>query len=965
MSISPIRENGSETQPEFDAVFANHSQASKRQMLYDQQLGGFFTKEAREKLKREADLKLREKEGRPIPTNEAEKILEILETGRNPNSFLGAKRHTANLPNIPYPFLRRLRISELIATDPNAFGTSLTEIYEEQASHSNPGTIIAPFTKNLIDQRSAERERSQRSESVESNTEPPDAVPNRVRIPLPSLRVDRTPKSGRLESKKTSSRSFKNLKSPSPIQEEPENDDSEDGSGHKNQPEPEIDQNSSCLHPTVRSTSASLQVPLSSMTKSTSTSSLRPGRTFSSRRHIKAKVFSAREEDLPQLNDLDEEEVADEESEKLKKILVLFLVASNLSNKASTSTPDVPQKSLFGDQFAAPTTTAASASANPFASSSGTAPSIFTQTTTSSSFLSAPKDDNLVQPVLPHFWLGNKDESAPAPAVVSASDLNAEGKVESSQSFAGGFSRISSDVPPPNFFATLTPSSQPNSDSSSLFKKVDPVQKSAAKSSPFGTFNQNNDTSKPSEPQVTEYCTYLYERIGRRNQQCSTNAIHKDSCAHVSFNSASSQATPSIFGSQATEPINASGSSQMTNNPTQVITNNSSIGSFSFGATQPTTTTAGPNGMFDMMDSTHQPTSSSSTTVPSIFGPTPTTVPPTTSLLRLLVLLFHYTNNHITRSDDKPFQFRWIYSSNAPSGSNLFGGAPPVVNSNTSSSPFTFGATPTAGAGVPTPNNNSTSNVFNFGGANQTPSSSSTVNGGTTFAGLSSSNNLSVGNGNNSNPSPGMFGMMNPVTNNNTPSFTFGANNNTSSTTSTSGFGKPTTNSTDTSNSNLGLFGGFGKQSTTTTTTSSTTPLCSVIPIQSNGIDNNQNKSLNIFGGNNNTTSTGFGGSGTSMGMDTHQSSSIFGGGSSTPVGGGMFGSTTNGVNSSTNNNGPPTSQFSFGGAGTNNPTSNLNFGQPSNNPLVTPSTPSHNHHSLLHNNSLFGHSAISNSGSQ
>ncbi|KAH9440949.1 hypothetical protein MJO29_015313 [Puccinia striiformis f. sp. tritici] len=1162
MSISPIRENGSETQPEFNAVFANHSQASKRQMLYDQQLGGFFTKEAREKLKREADLKLREKEGRPIPTNEAEKILEILETGRNPNSFLGAKRHTANLPNIPVPIPSTSSSQRTNRNRPNAFGTSLTEIYEEQASHSNPGTIIAPFTKkleaerlkraeekkgqlraeikkrkifeenlhkrnqsalqddgegpdstthtdhatDLIDQRSAERERSQRSESVESNTEPPrrrakssrkigkltssssrakvnqgrksrsvsvneedsnDILENSTTVPSGRQNT----KSGRLESKKTSSRSFKNLKSPSPIQEEPENDDSDDGSGHKNQPEPEIDQNSSCLHPTVRSTSASLQVPLSSMTKSTSTSSLRPGRTFSSRRHIKAKVFSAREEDLPQLNDLDEEEVADEESEKLKKIKLPSTFLSSfklekfnpnppqvdaqpdqqtLSNKASTSTPDVPQKSLFGGQFAAPTTTAASASANPFASSSGTAPSIFTQTTTSSSFSSAPKDDNVVQPNKPtspstFFGLSNKDESAPAPTVVSASDVNAEGKVESSQSFAGGFSRISSDVPPPNFFATLTPSSQPNSDSSSLFKKVDPVQKSglfnfqatnnpvtnstgapdlfkpssdldsAAKISPFGTFNQNNDTSKPSEPQPSPFGfgsqqstapTCTSESVEGTNNVAQTQST-KTAVPTFSFTSASSQATSSIFGSQPTEPINASGSSQMTNNPTQVITNNSSIGSFSFGATQPTTTTARPNGMFDMMDSTHQPTSSSSTTVPSIFGPTPATVPPTTSpssATSTTGFSFGNLNNNpnstkpnplnfantssttptITSpgATTNPFNFGGSTTSNAPSGSNLFGGAPPVVNSNTSSSPFTFGATPTAGAGGnntnfvfgasnpssstvtpspfgqpssssvgPTPNNNSTSNVFNFGGANQTPSSSSTVNGGTTFAGLSSSNNLSVGNGNNNNPSPGMFGMMNPVTNNNTPSFTFGANNNTSSTTSTSGFGKPTTNSTDTSNSNVGLFGGFGKQSTTTTTTSSTTPSLFGNSNQSNGIDNNQNKSLNIFGGNNNTTSTGFGGSGTSMGMDTHQSSSIFGGGSSTPVGGGMFGSTTNGVNSSTTN-GPPTSQFSFGGAGTNNPPSNLNFGQPSNNPLVTPSTPSHNHHSLLHNNS-------------
>jgi len=91
------------------------------------------------------------------------------------------------------------------------------------------------------------------------------------------------------------------------------------GSENGDQWVPELNQNTICLHPAVQSTSVSLQAPFPHIAKSPSISSLRPGRTFLSRRHVKAKVFSACEEDLPPLNDGDDEE-ADTERDQLIKI---------------------------------------------------------------------------------------------------------------------------------------------------------------------------------------------------------------------------------------------------------------------------------------------------------------------------------------------------------------------------------------------------------------------------------------------------------------------------------------------------------------------------------------------------------------------------------------------------------------------------------------------------------------------
>jgi len=486
-------------------------------------------------------------EGRPLPTNEAEKILEILEIGRRPNSFLGKKRYTPNLPSIPVPtpstassqrtsFIKHLN-------GPNTIGSSLNAIYEEQALHSKPGIIIAPLNKKLEAERIRRLEekkgqlraelkkrklfeeslqernqpdshegqdrngssstdrttdlvergstaRASRSASTETATEPaskrgksrrrigkltsssskakvnqgrksrsqsvieeePDQTENQINGS--SDRPNKTSRASEAEKNHSHSKSSelkktgktsKNRKSPSPIAEEPENHHQQ-GSENGDQRPPGLDQNATCLHPAVRSSSVSLQVPFPRIAKSPSISSLRPGRTFSSRRHAKAKVFSAREEDLPPLNDGDDEE-ADRERDQLKKIKLPNTFVSSfrlekfsappksdqsqvkasqgsLPDKTGTSSSETQTTSLFGQVATPPTTTATSASADKplalsWSSAATTTPSIFTQAS-GPGFLSSSKDNNPAQPANlsapPSIFSSNlgKDQSAGA-----------------------------------------------------------------------------------------------------------------------------------------------------------------------------------------------------------------------------------------------------------------------------------------------------------------------------------------------------------------------------------------------------------------------------------------------------------------------------------------------------------------------------------------------------------------------
>ncbi|KAA1122749.1 hypothetical protein PGTUg99_007166 [Puccinia graminis f. sp. tritici] len=922
MSISPIRAN---SPPQSPGLFSDReAPISKRQMFWDPNLG-FVTKEQREKMIREADLKLREKEGRPLPTNEAEKILEILETGRPSNSLWGNNRR-ANLPSIsvPTPSSASSQRTSLVKhlNRPNALGNNLNAVYEEQALHSNHLTIIAPFNKkleaerikrleekkgqlraemkkrklfedtlekqnqsvvqdpgtelngsshtedDLTDQRS--NGRAQRSTSIETAAEPTrrrvkssrkigkltsssskakvnqgrksrshsvnEEETNGIETPT-AARSGRTTRSGRLltvrnsdnndpkdsSSKKSDSKriskTLKNLRSPSPIQEEADEDHRQEENDSDNQSiqrdQPEVNQNTSCLHPTVRSSSASLQVPLSSLTKSSSASSLRPGRTFSSRRHIKAKVFSAREEDLPTLNDGEDEE-ADEENEKLKKIKLpsTFLSSfkldkfnpppppqvvvqpeqsqSNKQNqdsedslfkKTGASSLDASKTSLLFAPITAQTVTPPASTDPPVASSSSTAPSIFGQSTGSGFLSAASKDGDSVQPIKtssPLFGLG-KDASATA----TTGDKPATSQPTTSS--IDSFSRISSNVPPPNFFGATTP--QPSVSDSSPPKNSDQPEKSSpfnfqpsttssnllfkppfdsSSTSPFGgpSSQNNNDSTQPSEPK-SQSSPFSFGTQQSTQPTCTNDSITaapapsaeasnpsqsqpSSSVPTFSFGAASNQ-TGSVFGSQAPAPAAASASSQITPAPAPSTP-------FSFGA-QPTTTTTQAqvssslpptsSGMFDMMDSS----SSSSTAAPSIFGHS--AAAPSNSMP--ISTGFSFGSNLNTAAAKPELNFGGTSSATTPSftfgggsttgatqssGASLFGSssaqAPP--GSSSSSTPFTFGAPSSATNN----NNNNSASPFVFGAANPasiTPGSSTIPpTPGSAFGGLSSSN---------------------------------------------------------------------------------------------------------------------------------------------------------------------------------------------------------------------------------
>ncbi|WAQ92269.1 hypothetical protein PtA15_16A175 [Puccinia triticina] len=901
MSISPVREN---SPPERSSVFGDAgSQSSKRQMFWDPNLG-FVTKEQREKMMREAELKLREKEGRPLPTNEAEKILEILESGRNPHSLWGTKRYTANLPSIPVPTpstASSQRTSMLKHLNrPSAPGTSLTAIYEEQALQSNHGTIIAPFNKKLeaerikrleekkgqlraelkkrklfeenLHQRNrqsgeedhqelngsapidlpatdrAERKssrRAQRSASAESAAEPArERVKSSRKIgkltsssskakvnqgrksrsqsvneeetnestTAPPGRVTR---SGRLlsnnahdQSSKSSnstriSKSLKNLKSPSPIQEEPEDHHQEPDSDNQStqRDQPQVDQNSSCLHPTVRSASVSLQVPLSSMVKSTSSSSLRPGRTFSSRRHIKAKVFSAREEDLPPLNDGEDEEV-DEESEKLKKIKLpsTFLSSFKLekfnpppppppvqvdvqpekpdqpkqnpdsaegSSLFKKSGTDFPKTSLFG---APPTAAPVPADPVPAAASTTSAPSISSQ---QPSFLSAPKESG--EPVQqqnnkpsPFFSLA-KDASTP---VAPAPDKPVSSQQPPASSSGHSFSRISSDAPPPNFFGSVAsqPTAAPDSSASktaeqpakpspfsfqpsttstttastsNLFKPAS-ESNSVAHTSLFGAQpTQNNESlTKPSESK-SQPSLFSFGTQPSTQPTCSNDSVE---AAPAPAPAPASSSVPTFsFGAPSSQAGSGFGAqapvSAATSAPSQIAPAPASTPTFSFGA-QPTTTTTSAQPANSQPPASNgmfdMMDSSSSTTAPSIFG-----------------------NSAAAPSNPMPISTGFSFGSNLNTNNAVSAATKPAElnfggTSSSTTPSFTFGASTNTSSGTTGPTQQPSAGGSLFGAPAPAPTSSSSSP--FTFGAPSTTGTASAS------ASPFVFGAANPST---------------------------------------------------------------------------------------------------------------------------------------------------------------------------------------------------------
>ncbi|CAH7667890.1 expressed protein [Phakopsora pachyrhizi] len=583
MSISPERFGGSALGRVSQERNEDRGILGKRRMIWDPEFG-FLTEEQRDKMKLEAEHQLREKEGRPLPTNEAEKILEVLETVGGFNSDSSGKRRGSYLPSIPYPTPGRThgrhpsstKLSQrLTATN------SLAAVYEEQALRSNSSTIIAPISKKLeadrikrleekkgklraelrkrkqiaemhireseklvekedkdiaCNERLLRRSDRLRSTSVEPSgvTGPPrrskrkigkltsDAVRAKVNsgrssrsqsvnedeqaqgTTIKTGRVTRSAKSNLLNSNgrpelshkvsppnslsKSAGRAHKQIDSASPILEDPLDVGNMVASSLPGMRKPD---SATASQPLMRASSTFFKSTLSSAVKSTPLSSLRPGRTFSSRRHIKAKVFSAREEHLPPLDD-DEDEERVKENEALKKIKLPSTLPSSFRLEKFAS-PDLTENNLtkrVNDEEKSSVPNHGESSKNPkeegmlaknSASSlcpiSGTVPSsslavasasVATKAPTSTSIFTAKTDASkaVENPVPSLFFQPQKDEQT-----------NSKDNIQHFSSL-NGIKRIPSDSTAPDFFKTVSQpdkSSDPKESETPIFFGLKPV----------------------------------------------------------------------------------------------------------------------------------------------------------------------------------------------------------------------------------------------------------------------------------------------------------------------------------------------------------------------------------------------------------------------------------------------------------------------------------------------------------
>ncbi|KAG0149682.1 hypothetical protein CROQUDRAFT_287961 [Cronartium quercuum f. sp. fusiforme G11] len=877
----------------------NVVEMKSKQMCWDPELG-FMTQQQMDQIKKEREIKKRQIEGRPFPKNEAERILEALESRRGASSGLSEVRRITHLPQIPVPTpasLTAQRSSSIQLLARSKTKNSLAALYEEEEaaiSGKNKKKLIAPHNKRL------EQDRLKRLEERKG----------RLREELRKLK--------KYEEKLA--REHTEVAEGSEEMKEPEGTRSRKKRSASTETNRQPRRSSRKI--------ASLQ-PMIPSTNQKASSSLRPGRTFSSRKHIKAKVFSAREEDLPSLGDEDDEEAAEKEIASLKKIKLPTTFPSSFKLEKFASPKPLPASSLPSiDQSLPPATRTSDFTDKPSAFSFAKPSSTTEPVSKPSPFFSQPP---------------TKPAEAPTLGLIPGSAAT-----------------------PPNFFGSITSSINPTAEkpaapNSNLFANTNTTQATTElveKSGPEtvmstslqgdkATSSVSSQPPAPSQPSI----------FGSGTLGATSNPSPAPAAATTTSATVNGEAPKSLFGTPALNPAAPSFSfgaappptTSLFGNPTAATTTAepappiavsapASTG-FSFGSqsTPPTSSLFGGSGTM-----TNEPskTDQAPAITPSIFGNTATTA----------------QNNSSTFNFNAPTS---TTTNNTSSSPNLFGNVSAPVTSSASS--FSFGTQPVAPAspaptafsfGQPTGPTPASAPSFAFG--TSTPTAASTPLFGQAQPPAPASTGFNFGGTTNTIDSGSIFGKP-TATNTTTPGpastngFNFGATTTSFGATSPPVVGSPFGNSSGSG------FQSFGNSTTTlkplesnaTTTGTSLFGSSSVAPTPtSNGtgpVGSFTNANNGFFGppasttvngfGNNHGSSNNFGATNTAIVVGpTTNGNGVFGVNNSTGVG-----SIHNSQNSvfGSNQNGTTTSPFAFGTT-----TNNFGFGNKNNNTPLPPTTP-------------------------
>ncbi|KAK4700660.1 hypothetical protein P7C70_g5582, partial [Phenoliferia sp. Uapishka_3] len=765
----------------------DNERARKRQLLWDP-VQGLVSREAME---RAAD---RAKEALPVPKDEADRILEVLEgMGRTPLGEARRKKPKINVPTptvptpIPNPYSRR----EPTSSQSQRPGTGLNSVFRAREERRQ-----AEREKERARREEEEREiRAREDEEYERAIAREDEEMEEARRRDVPRRKTRSMAAGTPAKEKAASSKAKAKPTPSKAKgkgrarrdsevteiasdrEESQMDSRLKSSSSRRvkSPTPRMASPPPPSPPTTAPAVAPPE-PVKAVTHSTS-SSLRPGRTHTSRTHVSSsKVFSAREEDLPPVDD--------DELDKIKMPMFPPGFSFDAISASSTVTPAAPlapvlapvlekkvpatvtaasvasaSSSIFG-RMGAPPPSAATPSPFSFgainSTTSAPTPSLF------GSAPSAPVSTNLGALTVPKATPTAASDffSKPNPTPLSSSTSSGTSKPSFFHSV------LENSVTPTPASPAVTPAApSPFSFGAPTIKPTEVIAPSevvtpsaAAAPNPFASFGKpiaelvKDDKSAPTAQGI----------FGNTSSAPSSSLFGEPSGATKSMFGAqevkapTSSAAPSLFGGAAA----------------------SSAPSFSFGST-PTTVVS------------EEPKKAVPAPSPFTFGAPASTTPPSTAATPTFSITKPSTveaTNHFSGFGQTPLieeaDEDTGMEEEAPSppkaaapSSFSFGGTFPATNGSTSPAPsangtssFTFGAlsstapanpspfgaTPAAAAASPFGGSTTPTHFGGFGSGQSSPAPQS--NGGSGFFGAQTSSAPIFGAQTSSAPVASMFG---------------------------------------------------------------------------------------------------------------------------------------------------------------------------------------------------------------